>query len=415
MKKVLFSILAICLSVTFAGCSSNENTPVKEDAENYSEVPSFTALLNSTSATISRMPVYHSMIDSMIRNVYFPEATSLRTFQDISSCTDLRITVDDTELFASYAWDGNSSVSGQVWAYTYPDNVIPKSENDVTFLGGATLDDVKNRRNFIYDNASGPSISYQEKSLGKLKAGYKVGFLFRGNTNTWGWSTPSLNGKHSGKVVRLPGQPVYSGNPARCLIYHTLTSDGKEYNILGCENRFPEEAKYDGDYNDMVVLLRSVPPQVYPETILTPPGDEPLIVKVPSKFDSELVCEADDFLVRVDGQYISGIIPDKNVVTVKNTIAVTDGLTLKLSSLKNIPAGKEYTYEIYLWILPENFNKLSTKLQDEFLAGTDISAKCETKCPSFITDFRKNVYEGVHIDKWGNREGYIKISVHVSH
>lgn len=172
-----------------------------------------------------------------------------------------------------------------------------------------------------------------------------------------------------------------------------------------------------------------------------------IVIPIPS-IDDEYSLKADDFAIRVNGDYIEDIDVNGNTASL-NDIKITDnGLEIIVSGLVDNPEileGNDYTYEVWLWV---DNRKLDTEngtgkyvpLFDTegycnwigkdvsgipfdydspaYEPGVDIteSLKGKVKSPAGYV-VRYNVYRGLsgHIDKstgLGDTP-YIKVSIHV--
>ncbi len=93
-----------------------------------------------------------------------------------------------------------------------------------------------------------------------------------------------------------------------------------------------------------------------PEPEPTPGGDGDIVIVIPDDVISdEYTLRADDFAIRVNGEYIDAIKVDGNTATLDgikieddNHLTVTvNGL---LQNIDNFNVGTDYTYECYMWI-----------------------------------------------------------------
>ena len=93
-----------------------------------------------------------------------------------------------------------------------------------------------------------------------------------------------------------------------------------------------------------------------PEPEPTPGGDGDIVIVIPDDVISdEYTLRADDFAIRVNGEYIDAIKVDGNTATLDgikieddNHLTVTvNGL---LENIDNFKVGTDYTYECYMWI-----------------------------------------------------------------
>lgn len=97
-------------------------------------------------------------------------------------------------------------------------------------------------------------------------------------------------------------------------------------------------------------------PDTDPDPEPTPGGDDGIVIVIPDDVISdEYTLRADDFAIRVNGEYIDAIKVDGNTATLDgikieddNHLTVTvNGL---LENIDNFNVGTDYTYECYMWI-----------------------------------------------------------------
>ena len=173
----------------------------------------------------------------------------------------------------------------------------------------------------------------------------------------------------------------------------------------------------------------------------------------PRRFDDdacgrrEIAILADDFAIRVNGDYVEDITVSGNSATSVDGITVTDEdhLNINISGLSYdyILDGNDYTYEVYLWVynrkpLNDGSGKYGPLFTDELLSewvnpewevplgydpyGCDMTSRVEAgefgpvTSPAGYT-VRYNVYRGVkgHVDPdtgLGDTP-YVKVSIHV--
>lgn len=105
-----------------------------------------------------------------------------------------------------------------------------------------------------------------------------------------------------------------------------------------------------------------------PEPEPTPGGDGDIVIVIPDDVISdEYTLRADDFAIRVNGEYVDAIKVDGNTATLDgirieddNHLAVTvNGL---LENIDNFNYGDDYTYECYMWVY-------NSKLLDDGTGG----------------------------------------------
>lgn len=132
----------------------------------------------------------------------------------------------------------------------------------------------------------------------KLQPGEKLGFVWHGNLG-WRFTTPSLNtlpytkelGKHP-KGLTWPDDDAIGQTITKDGLDFTITQnvfggalmhiiyEGKEYNVVGFENRIPGQTitdngdytgVYDGDFNDYMFLVETTPEYIAPVEELSGP------------------------------------------------------------------------------------------------------------------------------------------------
>lgn len=178
-----------------------------------------------------------------------------------------------------------------------------------------------------------------------------------------------------------------------------------------------------------------------------PTGEGEINVPIDLDFDHEYTLSADDFAIRVNGDYVEDITVSGNSATSVDGITVTDEdhLNINISGLSYdyILDGNDYTYEVYLWVynrkpLNDGSGKYGPLFTDELLSewvnpewevplgydpyGCDMTLRVEAgefdpvTSPAGYT-VRYNVYRGVkgHVDPdtgLGDTP-YVKVSIHV--
>ena len=178
-----------------------------------------------------------------------------------------------------------------------------------------------------------------------------------------------------------------------------------------------------------------------------PTGEGEINVPIDLDFDHEYTLSADDFAIRVNGDYVEDITVSGNSATSVDGITVTDEdhLNINISGLSYdyILDGNDYTYEVYLWVynrkpLNDGSGKYGPLFTDELLSewvnpewevplgydpyGCDMTSRVEAgefgpvTSPAGYT-VRYNVYRGVkgHVDPdtgLGDTP-YVKVSIHV--
>ena len=188
-----------------------------------------------------------------------------------------------------------------------------------------------------------------------------------------------------------------------------------------------------------------------PEDPDTPTGESEIVVPIPTDILKEYTLKADDFAIRINGEYQEDIVPVDDEVTFGNIKITDDGLNITVSGLSydEILDGNDYTYEVWLWIdnrqldtengtggyiplfdtnkylewigLDPDTTELPVDYESpDYESGVDmtkgLSDKDLVKSPAGYV-VRYNVYRGLsgHIDKdtgLGDTP-YIKVSIHV--
>ena len=180
-------------------------------------------------------------------------------------------------------------------------------------------------------------------------------------------------------------------------------------------------------------------------------GESEIVVPIPTDILKEYTLKADDFAIRINGEYQEDIVPVDDEVTFGNIKITDDGLNITVSGLSydEILDGNDYTYEVWLWIdnrqldtengtggyiplfdrnkylewigLDPETTELPVDYESpDYESGVDmtkgLSDKDLVKSPAGYV-VRYNVYRGLsgHIDKdtgLGDTP-YIKVSIHV--
>ena len=171
------------------------------------------------------------------------------------------------------------------------------------------------------------------------------------------------------------------------------------------------------------------------------PGDGEIELPIGDiDFDHDFTLLADDFAIRVNGDYMEDIVVDGNTATLNNIlIAHGDDMIIKVSGLDetNILEGNDYTYECYIWVnntkLLDDGTGAYGPLFDEALYeewvnpswdpytnddfGCDMTSRITgvTSPAGYVV--RYNVYRGLsgHVDSdtgYGDTP-YLKVSIHV--
>lgn len=137
--------------------------------------------------------------------------------------------------------------------------------------------------------------------------------------------------------------------------------------------------------------------------------DHDLIIEIPNDIDQEWIAKADDFAIRIDGQYQDAVIPENNVVELNGIEVSEEGLVITLSGLENQEEDKEYTYELWLWVTEDSWNNFTEEQKKSWIEKGHFEGECKIEVPdsfNVITD----VFAGVS----GHEDApYIKVSIHV--
>ena len=179
-------------------------------------------------------------------------------------------------------------------------------------------------------------------------------------------------------------------------------------------------------------------------------GEGDIVIKLPTGITEDYTLKADDFAIRVNGEYIEGIEVDGNTANLGDIQITDDNLTIKVSGLSydNIIAGNDYTYEVWLWVYnrkllndgtggygplfdtPEMYeewvNPDNDLYKDPYTEGMINYDPYGCDFTSLLTDdkvyspagyvVRYNTYRGLsgHVDEDGYGDTpYIKVSIHV--
>jgi hypothetical protein len=270
----------------------------------------------------------NGLTDSQLREIrqaaynLFPEMTYNFRREELYKCTDLDIKESDdsgefetANVKLTYLGDGGFGTGGNditLYMYTYP---TEKREtltlDDCTFYGWdktaqkpveVTYSELYASKNYIFKHRECRG-SFPVADMGSFPKGLSVGFCMNGTrTNKVKFSTPALNPNemYVGKTIVDKGtktaarsrntQELYYNDGkgdftfderhvSSCFIQHYVATDGKEYNILGCDNTLPFEitprtdgvfqCSFDGDYNDFLAMVETNPNKITPsETII---------------------------------------------------------------------------------------------------------------------------------------------------
>ena len=184
-----------------------------------------------------------------------------------------------------------------------------------------------------------------------------------------------------------------------------------------------------------------------PEDPDTPTGEGYIEITLPTGITEDYTLKADDFAIRVNGEYIEDIKVDGNTANLGDIQITDDNLTITVSGLSydNIIAGNDYTYEVWLWVYnrkllndgtggygplfdtPEMYEEWVNPYNDPYKEGMINYDPYGCDFTSILTDeqvyspagyvVRYNTYRGLsgHVDKdtgYGDTP-YIKVSIHV--
>lgn len=260
-----------------------------------------------------------------VNSIYFPEKTNNVRGDNLFKCTDLVIAetpasgdFDEAEVWLTFLGDGGcrqSQLFGKLWFYTYPSSKQNSlTRYDCTFYGvkkGEVAEipysDIQAQRNWVFytkEEFSSSIASYKRYKLGAFEKGLNIGFVYIGNStvsnNGFRFTTPRLNERvkdftltyqDDKKSFRIVDKYLANG-----YICH-ITEGDFEGNILGMENRVvTENAKYDGDYNDILCLIES-----NPKTIA--PSEEVEIGNSGNKDPEEIACKTSAGLYLFEDNY----------------------------------------------------------------------------------------------------------------
>lgn len=171
------------------------------------------------------------------------------------------------------------------------------------------------------------------------------------------------------------------------------------------------------------------------------PGEGDIVIEIPTWVVDDYILRADDFAIRVNGEYMEDIAVAGNTASLGNIQIVDDKLTITVSGLseESILVGNDYTYEIWMWVnnstlLNDGTGGYGPLFDDAKYAEwvdpandpySDDPFGCDIT--SLLTDeqayspagyvVRYNVYRGLsgHVDSatgYGDTP-YIKVSIHV--
>ena len=82
------------------------------------------------------------------------------------------------------------------------------------------------------------------------------------------------------------------------------------------------------------------------------PGDGNIVIEIPTWVVDDYILRADDFAIRVNGEYFEDITVEGNIASLGGIQIVDDRLTITVSGLseESILPGNDYTYEVWMWV-----------------------------------------------------------------
>ena len=228
------------------------------------------------------------------------------------------------------------------------------------------------------------------------------------------------------------GNPVTDPTEATVPAATVEFTNGSEISVGGLDENGDELTRAGGNVN-FTIDLNKYEDVKGGNSILRDKGD--------------YVLKADDFAIRVDGDYVEGIEPVNNKVEYDAIKIVENNLKVSVKKLQKLDfsKAKDYTFEVYLWIENkkvlddgtggygelfddnDKINWVGTDFFDNKEAGEDISetiweAYGEDGSKFFNTTeggylVRYNVYRGISGKPSGEYglgdTPYIKVSIHV--
>ena len=141
--------------------------------------------------------------------------------------------------------------------------------------------------------------------------------------------------------------------------------------------------------------------------------DQEIVLEIPDGIEEEWFLKADDFAIRVNGQYQENIKVEDGVESLTGIKITEQNLKITVSGVENLSEKVDYTYEVWLWVSEETWTSFSDAERAAWIAGdghgSDISELCTVSVPE---GFRvvKNVYKG--LSGQGDTP-YIKVSLHI--
>ncbi len=146
-----------------------------------------------------------------------------------------------------------------------------------------------------------------------------------------------------------------------------------------------------------------------PSTGTSTSGDVEVII--PTDIDRDWFLEADDFMIRVDGDYIEPVKTAAAAAKLDRVQITEDNLKVTIENVNDLDRrGTVYTYETWIWVKPESWITFSSDVQNPWMNGVDITKKCQLLVPDGF-DASYNVYKGAQSN---GTVPYIHLSVHVT-
>lgn len=235
-----------------------------------------------------------------VRNELLPEKCFNVRGEEMYKCGDLEIKDLESDqkahVYLTLIYKDPTFRDSKVWYYTYTRKDNP-SIDDLTFYGkkeDGTIEPVtyQDIRDGKYNVVAGRSDNFDRMEEFELPSeafanGVNLGFVYSGNMGPK-FTTPSLNIKENGcwGVLREDnctddyiGETINYGDGTKFTIEKRIAGGAllhfdclsKEYNVVGLENRLPNQHSYsyDGDFNDLLLLIRSNPETIKPKEEIT--------------------------------------------------------------------------------------------------------------------------------------------------
>ncbi len=268
----------------------------------------------------------NAKVMTQVNSVYFPEKTNNVRGETLFKCTDLKIaetpadkSFEVAEVWLTFLGDGGCRMSdlyGKLWFYTYPaEKQATLTTDDCTFYGVKNnevveipYDNIKRFDDWIFytkEEFRSNIASYKRFKLGEFPKGLNIGFVYAGNSTVGNkgirFTTPALNPRVRNFTLKYRDNSgsfkIEDNYLANGFICHITVGDFQG-NILGMENRLvTENAKYDGDYNDIICLLESNPKTIKP--------GEDVSIGNSDKDEEEIACKTSTGLYLFEDNYPS--------------------------------------------------------------------------------------------------------------